>query len=195
MTYTTFLSGPGWQQSSGPYINRAVDCSADLWPENTGSECGGGNKDTLANGEHPVLAVGPKATRPRNLTGVVVSYNSANDRAILNIATGMIVKAYVANVTAWTGASPYSFDTSMAIGEPVFVDDSDYLAAGVTLSRSPQNASAAYNPFAGYLWYCEDEYDDSGVGGHTASPSWPKTLANTYSEALYCVLLANDFGN
>ena len=192
---TEFISGPDWQCSSGPHQPEAYDASADLWPHGAASEIGGGSKDVLENGHHPVLAVGPKANRPRNLTGVVVTYNATLDRAIMNMAEKVCVKAYVANVLTYDGqGDPATFDTSMAIDDPVFVDDSDALAAGVTLSRSPLNSADSANPLAGYLFYCQDEYDDSYIGGAGASASWPKTVANSLVEAEYCVLLTNDYG-
>jgi hypothetical protein len=194
---TEFISGPDWQCSSGPHQPEAYDASADLWPHGAASEIGGGSKDVLADGLHPVLAVGPKAQRPKNLTGVVVTYNATLDRAIMNMAEKVCVKQYVANVLTYTtedAGAPATYDTSMAIGEPVYVDDSDALGAGVTLSRSPLNSAGSANPLAGYLFYCQTEYDDSGIGGAEASASWPKTVAESLVEAEYCVLLTNDYG-
>lgn len=191
---TDFISGPDWQCSSGPITTRAWDASADLWPHGAGSEIGGGDKDVLADGLHPVLAIGLKADRPRNLTGVVVTYNSNNDRAILNMAEKVCVKAYVANVLTYSGGNPYTFDQSMAIDHPVYVDDSDGLTSGVTLSRSPMNSSGSANPLAGYIFYCQDDYDDSGVGGAGANVSYPLTVLNSLVENEYCILLTNDYG-
>lgn len=191
-----FISGPDWEQSSGPILSRAFDASADLWPHGAESEIDGGDKDVLENGHHPVLAVGPRAQRPANLTGVVISYTSNNDRAVLNLAEKVITRQYVANVTTYSGGNKYGYDASMQIGELVYLDDSDALSAGVTLSRSPLNSrveGGQPNPLAGYLMYCQTEYDDSGVGGATASTSWPKTQA-TQTENEYCVMLVNDFG-
>ncbi len=190
-----FTHGTNWEQSSGPVLPRAFDASADLWPHGAGSETGGGNKDVLADGLHPVLAIGTTATRPKNLTGVVITYNSANDRAIVNLGEKVIVRQYVANILTYDAqGDPATFDTSMAIGEPVYVDDSDDLSAGCTLSRSPLNDAGSANPLAGYLMYCQTEYDDSEIGGAAASASWPKTVANSLVEAEYCVMLTNDYG-
>ncbi len=49
----TFYSGSDWKRSSNPglHINTKL---ADLWPEGSGS-----SKDDLADGDHPVLAIGP----------------------------------------------------------------------------------------------------------------------------------------
>ena len=193
---TEFYSGTDWECSSGPITSRAYDASADLWPHGAGSEIAGGDKDVLADGLHPVLAIGPKAGRPHNLTGVVTTYNSLNDRAEMNLAEKVCVKAYVANVLTYSGTTPNTFDTSLAIGEPVYVDDSDALAAGVTLSRSPLNnavAAGEANPLAGYIFYCQDQYDDTGVGGASGSV-YPITVANSLIYTLVCVILTNDFG-
>jgi hypothetical protein len=189
-----FYSGTNWEQSSGPILPRAFDASDDLWPHGLASEIGGGAKDVLADGLHPVLAIGPKASRPKNLTGVVLTYNSATDRAIINLADKVIVRNYVANVLTYSGGNPATYQTSMAIGAPVYVDDSDGLASGVTLSLSPLNSSDQANPLAGYLMYCQTEYDDSGIGGAGASASWPKTVANSLVQAEYCIMLVNDYG-
>jgi len=173
---------------------RTFDASADLWPHGLASEIGGGNKDVLADGLHPVLAIGPKASRPRNLTGVVINYDSATDRAVLNLADKVVVKQYVANVLTYSGGNPATFDQSLAIGEPVFVDDSDGLADGVTLSRSPLNSADSGNPLAGYLYYSQTEFDDHYVGGQVASRDWPIVVANSLVYTLVCVMLVNDYG-
>jgi len=195
-TTTDFYYGTDWECSSGPIVTRAFDASADLWPHGSGSEIGGGNKDVLADGLHPVLAIGPKANRPRNLTGVVVTYNVANDRAEMNLADKVCVKQYVANVLTYSGTTPYTFDAAFAIGDPVYVDDSDALAAGVTLSMSPLNSASPgqANPLAGYIFYCQDDYDDSGVGGHTGTTFPIVVDDDALDYALVCLLLVNDFG-
>ena len=190
-----YYDGPAWQGSSGPYVMRTVDVSEDVWPQGTGAmgEIDGGDKDVLADGLHPVLAIGPKANRPRNLTGVVVSYQSNNDRAVMNLADKVIVRQYVSNILTYSGGAGNTFDTSLAVGDPVYVDDSGPLSAGVTLSRSPLNESGSGNPLAGYVWRCQDQYDDSGIGG-VDGDVFPMTLANTAVETEVCVILVNDYG-
>jgi len=191
---TEFISGPDWQCSSGPIVTRDFDASADLWPHGAGSEAAGGDKDVLADGLHPVLAIGLKANRPINLTGVVISYNSANDRAQVNLADKACVKSYVANVLTYSGTVPATFDNSIDIGSPVYVDDSDALGSGVTLSRSPLNHAGSANPQAGWIFYCQDDYDDSGVGGAGANVSYPRSSGTTLTQYEYCVMLDNEFG-
>jgi len=192
-----FYGETDWEGSSGPIIPRTVDVSEDLWPQGTGAmgEIDGGDKDSVADGLHPVLAIGPKAQRPANLTGVVMTYNSANDRAVMNLADKVIVKAYVSNILTYSGGASATYDASLAMGEPVYVDDSGPLSAGVTLSRSRLNESTTANPLAGYIWRCQDQYDDSGVGG-VDGDVFPIAIANTTSgtETLLCVMLVNDFG-
>lgn len=190
---STFISGPDWECSSGPIVTRDFDASVDLWPHGAGSELPSGDKDVLEDGLHPVLAVGLRAQRPANLTGVVISYNSANDRAQVNLGEKVCVKNYVANVTSWSGTVPAGYDTTVDIGRPVYVDDSNHLSAGVTLSMSPLNYNGDANPLAGYIFYCQDDYDDSGVGGAGATVSYPRTQAND-TESEYCILLTNEFG-
>lgn len=189
----TFQTGTDWQQSSGPYVNRQV-AVADLWPQGTRS--GSGTKDTIAAGEHPVLAIGGMTAadgRPENLTGVVVDY--LNDYLVqINVADGMIVKAYVANVLTYSGGAADTFETAPVIGQPVYVDDSDDLSEGVTLSLSPLNDAGLANPLAGWLFYCQDEYLDSGVGGPNVSAQWPPTWADELTETEVCVILTNDSG-
>jgi hypothetical protein len=188
-----FYNDSDWQGSSGPIIARTVDASEDLWPIGAGSEINGGDKDALADGLHPVLAIGLKAQRPRNLTGVVMTYRSDNDRAVMNLADKVIVRQYVSNILTYSGGNGGTFDQSIAIGEPVFVDDSGPLPAGVTLSRAQLNASGHANPMAGYIWRCQDQYDDSGVSG-VDGDVFPMVLANTAVETSFCVMLVNDFG-
>lgn len=190
-----FYNDTDWEGSSGPIIPRTVDASEDLWPVGTGTagEIDGGDKDILADGLHPVLAIGGKAQRPRNLTGVVITYSLANDRAVMNLADKVIVRNYVSNILTYSGGAGNTFDQSLAVGEPVYVDDSGPLSSGVTLSRSPLNESGSANPMAGYVWRCQDQYDDSGVSG-VDGDVFPMTLANTAVETEVCVMLVNDFG-
>ena len=192
-----FYNDPDWEGSSGPIVSRTADASEDLWPNGTGAmgEIDGGDKDVLADGLHPVLAVGPKAQRPRNLTGVVITYQSVNDRAVMNLADKVIVRQFVSNILTYNKGlgTAGTFDQSLAVGEPVFVDDSGPLSAGVTLSRSPLNESGSANPMAGYIWRCQDQYDDSGVSGEDGDV-FPMTLANAAVETELCVMLVNDFG-
>jgi len=190
---STFISGPDWECSSGPIVTRDFDADTDLWPIGAGSEFGGSDKDELEDGLHPVVAIGLKTQRPANLTGVVISYNEDNDRAQVNLAEKVCVKNYVSNVTSWTGTVPYTYDTTVDIGRPVYVDDSAHLSAGVTLSMSPLNTNSDANPLAGYIFYCQDDYDDSGVGGAGANVEYPRTQAED-TESEYCILLTNDFG-
>jgi hypothetical protein len=166
-----FLTGSDWQVSSEPYLTIRVPVT-DLWPEGLASEIGGGNKDTLDNeaGQHPILAVGAVATRPHNIVGVVVSVH--NGFAVLNVAPGAIVHANVANITGY-GAVTYA--ATFAIGQPVYIDDSAALTDGVTLSLSALNSAGSGNPLAGYLFYDQDEYVDSVVGGANAAAVWPVT--------------------
>jgi hypothetical protein len=188
-----FYSESNWQSSSGPILSRQVDI-ADLWPEGLLSETGGAtNKDILAAGDHQCFAIGPTALRPVNLVGVTISY--LNDHLIqMNLAPGFCFKAYVANVLTYDQGAANTFDQSLAIGEPVYVDDSDDLDAGVTLSRSPLNDEGNGNPRAGYLYYDQDDYLDSGVGGPNTAADWPKTVANSLTYTLVTVMLWPDAG-
>lgn len=189
---TTFQHGPDWECSSGPMITRMFEFQ-DLWPHGVGGSVGGDNKDTLEDGLHPVLAIGPRTNRPHNLSGVVVTVHGK--LVTMNMADKFCTKQQVANVLTYVQGVATTFDGIMNVGDPVYVDDSDDLGAGVTLSRSPLNASGDANPLAGYLFYCQDEYHDEDVGGPNTGSIWPKVIS---SDALvqdeYCVLLVNDSG-
>jgi len=199
---TEFYEGSGWQDTSGPYVT--VPChESDVWPIADNSISG--TKDSLfdANGAygggHPVVAVGGRTAadgRPLNVTGVVVSatpgLTTALGRVIINIANGMIVHNYVANILTYNGGDPATFETAPVVGQPVYVDDGDDLAAGVTLSLSPLNVAGLKNPLAGVLWYCQDEMADSAQGGPNATYSFDTSLANSLVEQAYCILLLND---
>jgi len=189
-TYANFMSGPGWSQS--PQHLPAMVALGNVWPEGLGSETGGGDKDVLADGDHPVLAIGGQTTadgRPYNLTGVVVTYESNAELVVMNVALGAIVKAYVANVLTYSGGDADTFETAPVIGQPVYVDDSDDLGAGCTLSLSPLNDGDVANPMAGYLWYCQTEYKDGGVGGPNVDAVWPLSWDESYGEFEVCVFL------
>jgi hypothetical protein len=201
MPTTTFYGETNWQASSGPVLSRqfawvngvgGAAGSGDLWPVSNNSESdGAGDKDDLEDGLHPFVAIGPKALRPVNLVGVVMTYNANAGLAQVNLAPGFIALAYVANITHHTHATTY--DTSLAIGEPVYVDDSVILAAGVTLSRSPLNDNAdAGNPRAGYLMYEQNDYADFGVGGPNLTDDWPKVCADSLVYTLVPVMLWPD---
>jgi len=192
---TQYYAGTDWESSSGPIISRQLS-TANLWPEGAGSERAGGDKDELADGLHPCLAIGPKALRPVNMVGVVMTYT--NDNLVeLNIAPGFCFKAYIANVLTYDAAgAAATFDQSLAIGEPVYVDDSYTLAAGVTLSRSTLNGAnpGEGNPRAGYLYYDQNDFLNSGVGGPNIAADWPKVVANSLVYTLVTVLLWPDAG-
>ena len=197
MPTTVFFSGTDWQQSSGPMCNRYFEL-ADLWPQGTGAmgEIDGGDKDIMAAGDHPVLAIGAKANRRENLTGVVVDYDGTN-RVLMNVAHCAIVRQYVANITGYDQGAANAWATQADAGHPVYVDDSGPLAAGVTLSLSLTNESAQNNPKAGYIMYCQDDYDDSDYGGRDKyGGGLPHTgLSSTQTEYfLACILLTPDAG-
>lgn len=165
------------QSTSGPIISRAVNLG-DVFPQGLGGAINGGNKDVLVDGLHPILAIGAQAGagagRAYYETGTVLTYSADNTRVILNVAPGHGNKNYVANIASY---GPVVFLATYIIGMPVFVDDSDNLGAGVTLSLSPLNVDGDDNPFHGWLQYDQDDYDDSGVGGAGAHTAWPRTAS------------------
>ena len=81
---TEFYKGTDWECSSGPILSRMV-ALADLWPVGLASETGGGDKDVLEDGLHPVVAIGPMVNRPNNLIGVVMTYTNEH-LVIMNMA-------------------------------------------------------------------------------------------------------------
>jgi len=201
MTYVSqehFFSGTDWQQSSGPEVDRKWH-EADLWPIADNSI--EGTKDALEDGLHPVVAIGGRTTsaRPENLTGVVKTYNADATMAVINIADGAVVRAYVSNITTYAGGVPTGWETAPVIGQPVYVDDSAQLGEGCTLSLSDTNSADLANPLAGWLFYCQDEYQDYEVGGPNVAsdwvigslPAWDDDPGNEYE---VCVLLTNDSG-
>jgi len=184
-----FYSGTNWEQSSGPIIPRQVH-ESDVWPVGDNAV---GTKDELADGLHPVLAVGGRTDadgRPANVTGVMITFtpgiSTVTGIVNLNIAEGMIVRQYVANIR---DHSPEDFETAPVVGQPVFVDDAAALTAGVTLSMANESAAGLGNPQAGVLWYCQDEMANSEMGGARAVSTFDHTLADTLVEQEYCVLL------
>lgn len=192
---TVFYDDADWQQSSEPMTNVDVQ-ENDIWPVDTRAEAA---KDQLSEGEHPVVAIGGMTAadgRPLNLTGVVVSCNisaagTATDRVVVNIADGVIVRQYVSNILTYSGEAPNTYETAPVVGQPVYVDDSADLGAGVTLSMSPLNHAGVANPLAGYLWYCQDEIADGQVGGSRSTSTFDTSLANENVQQVYCVLLVN----
>lgn len=200
-----FTSRIDWECSSGPIITRDFHVT-DLWPVGLHGFADGTAKDYLEDGLHPVVAIsqtaanGDKTGRPRNLTGVVISYNEDAEIAQVNLADKVCVKNYVANVDTYSGGEPYTMLATLYIGQPVYVDDSTGLGLGTTLSTSNANDDGAPNPLAGYLFYCQDEYKNIDIGGPNAASPWVdgvQTIADdteTLVEEEYCVLLVNDYG-
>jgi hypothetical protein len=193
----TYYSASDWQQSSSPMVSRnahieANDDTSILWPM-------GGTFDTLTDGEHPVLAIGRRANRPANATGVVIGYNSDTEIAVLNVADKVVVRAYVANINGYAVGAANSWQNTVYPGDPVYVDDSDDLSTldtGCTLSFSDLNEDDEANPLAGYVWWCQDEYEDQGVGGANTTQGINQPAEDDTSERLtLCVMLTNEFGN
>jgi len=191
-----FYSGSSYEQSSEPLVTRKVhmaddDTTALVWPES-------GNWDTLADGDHPVLAIGRKANRPQNITGTVITYDSATDIATFNVADKHIVRAYVANILTYDGQAAATWQNTVYPGDPVYVDDSNpifALSTGCTLSFSPLSGATTNNPLAGYVWWCQDEFDDQGVAGPNTSQGINQPADTDTSEMLtLCVMLVNDHG-
>jgi hypothetical protein len=192
---TEFYDDSTFQQSSEPHTIVCVQ-EEDTWPVDVRAEAA---KDQLAPGLHPVVAIGGMTAadgRPLNVTGVVISYagagsGAATDRVCINIADGVIVRQYVSNIFAYSGEAPSAWETAPVVGQPVYVDDSADLSAGVTLSMSPINHAGVRNPMVGVLWYCQDEIADGFAGGGRAASTFDSTLPEETTEQVYCVLLVN----
>ena len=186
------FQGHPYQQSSGPYVIVDVH-EANIWPIADNSVSGA--KDALADGLHPVVAIGGRTAadgRPLNLTGVVISFLAGLTVPVgiakINIADGMIVRQVVNNLLAHAA----TFETAPVPGQPVYVDDSAALGAGVTLSMSPLNDGGLRNPLAGYLWWCQDEMANAIAGGARLAATFDDELADEEVEQEYCVLLVNN---
>jgi len=192
-----FYSGTDWQQSSTPSLPRKVHRQANddtdlLWPQ-------GGNWDALADGLHPVLAIGRKANRSRCITGVMMAYDSDTEIAMMDVADKKIVRAYVANIAGYSQAgTANSWQNTIYPGDPVFVDDDAAVygaGAGVTLTFSPTNGAGENNPLAGYVFWCQDEYEDNDVGGPNTTQDINQPAADDTTEVLtLCVMIVNDCG-
>lgn len=187
-----------YEDSSGPYVFVQVH-ESDIWPVADNSESGA--KDAIAGGLHPVVAIGGRTEadcRALNLTGVVTSFKAGLTTATglvrVNIADGAIVRNWVANVVTYSGTSAHTFETAPIPGQCVYVDDSQALGEGVTLSMAPLNEDDLPNPLAGWLWYCQDEYADAAVGGPNTAATFDTVLADSLVEQAYCILLSNAVG-
>jgi len=203
MPYTEFygsVTTERYEQSSGPIVSVTVH-EADVWPVYDNAAI---TKDSLLtaagayNGVHPVVAIGGRTAadgRPLNLTGVVMdvtpSSTLAESLVRVNIADGMIVRNWVANVLAYSGTVANTFETAPVVGQPVYVDDSQALGAGVTLSMSPLSGAGLRNPLAGHLFYCQDEYADDMVGGPNTAATFDTALSNSLVQQVYCIILSN----
>jgi hypothetical protein len=194
---TEFYNDATYEQSSEPKTPVSVQ-ESDCWPVDDRSISGA--KDQLAGGLHPVIAIGGRTAadgRPLNVTGIVYTYTgvgsgTATDRVVVDIADGVIVRQYVSNILTYSGGNPDTYETAPIVGQPVFVDDSAALSAGVTLSMSPLNSAGVKNPMAGILFYCQDEIADGFAGGARATATFDTALANEEVEQVYCVLLINN---
>jgi len=191
-TYAEFNSGTNIQDSSGPQCNRKFEEDV-IWP--IANNSGSGTKDALADGLHPVVAIGGRTTadgRPENITGIVVSYSAISDIAVVNIAACQIVRNYVSNIRGYDGGNDANdWEDAPVIGQSVYVDDSDDLGEGCTLSMSDDNDAGIANPLAGYLMYCQDEYVDELIGGPQDDEWGPDWSDDTSEEHLVCILLTN----
>ncbi len=189
-----------YEQSSGPIVSRQVE-ESNVWPVYDNSQT---TKDSLLdangnyNGVHPVVAIGGRTAadgRPLNLTGVVMdvtpSSTLAESLVRVNIADGMIVRNWVANVLTYAQSAPSTFEQAPVVGQPVYVDDSASLSSGVTLSMSPLNDAGLRNPVAGHLFYCQDEYTNDMVGGPNTASTFDNALSNSLVQQVYCVILSN----
>ena len=189
-----------YEASSGPIVPISVH-ESDVWPvyDNAAD-----TKDSLLdangnyNGVHPVVAFGGRTAadgRPMLLTGVVLdvtpSATLAESQVRLNVADYMCVRNWVANVLTYSGTVPLTFETAPVPGQPVYVDDSEALAAGVTLSMSELNEDGLENPLAGHLIYDQDEMADDMVGGSRAASTFDGALSNSLVQQAYCVVLSN----
>lgn len=189
-----FYSGPGWQQSSSPYVTRKIhkeddDATALLWPVGT-------PHDDLADGLHPVLAFGRKANRPICEPVVVVTYDAETEIAVCNIAAGQMVYAYVLNVDGYGDTdTPNSWVNTVYPGDPVYIDDTadvGGLYPGCTLSFSALNDAGANNPLAGFVFWAQDEYAESDIGGVNSEQQIPQPAADDTTEVLtLAILIAN----
>lgn len=191
----TFYEGTNWQQSSGPLETVEVQ-ESDCWPVDDRS--GSGTKDQLDDGLHPAIAIGDRGDARRSLqrTGVVVTMlrttlGTATDRVVVNIKDGYIIRQYVANVLTYSGGAANTFETSPYVGQPVYIDDSDDLSEGVTLSMSPLNEDDDENPLFGHLWYCQDEIADGLAGGSRSTSTFDTSLAEELVEQEFCVMLSS----
>jgi len=182
-----FISGSDWQSTSGRYVPFEADLD-DVWPVGSAQ-----NKDEAFAGMHPILAIGSPSFRPLNVTGVVVTYDPATGRVLMNIAPGAIVKQYVCNITGYSGGVANAWASSLVVGQPVYVDDSVEVGLGCTLSCSNTNSAGAVNPLAGYVVACQNELSDAGIGGGNTDP-FPKAFATNTDEAwlTVCVMLWPD---
>lgn len=174
MPDTEFYTGTDWQGSSGPLIERNV-ILADIWPQGLAQ-----GKDVLEPGMHNAFAIGPVANQPLNIVGVSVSYNTTSGRIVMNIAPGFIFRAYVANVTGYTAGAPNAWAAAIDFGDPVYVDHSTDLPAGVTLSMSQSDEDGHTNPRCGYVWRRQTEEPDTGIGGGNTNP-FPKSFTDGIS--------------
>jgi hypothetical protein len=190
--YSVWYTGTDWEQSSEQPCHVKVQ-EPHIWPIADNSVSG--VKDALANGDHPVVAIGGRTAadgRPQNLTGVVLSYDASATQAVIDVCPSRIVRAYVSNILTYAQGAPATWEAAPALGQPIYVDDSDDLGAGTTLSMASANTAGVDNPLAGYLFYCQDEYVDSGVGGPNSSATFPLSwTADADAEYLVCVLLTN----
>lgn len=193
----TFQVHP-YQQSSEPQL--VVDVhESDVWPvaDNSGS----GTKDALDITTHPVVAIGGRAAadgRPLNRTGIVVTFTAGLTTSLgmvrVDIADGKEVYNPVANVLTYNAGTPNTFEQAPVVGQPVYVDDSDDLGEGVTLSMSPLNDADVRNPLAGHLFYAQDEMANSAFGGARDASTFDTSLADELVQQVYCILLTSAVG-
>ena len=143
----------------------------------------------LGNGGMPSVKRGVISSKERGPPGHVLGiWCNQPDKAC-----GWKMSSYLSNTLTYANDVPSTFEQTPVVGQPVYVDDSNDLAEGVTLSMSPLNDADVENPLAGHLWYCQDEIADGQVGGARATATFDTALPTEETEQEFCVRLAAGF--
>lgn len=107
------------------------------------------------------------------LTGTIISLDTVDSEAIVNVAAGAVYRHNVRTVITYNQGVAENGWRAIAFGDPVYYDRSASMPAFTKLSLSPLAIDGTANPLFGYVVMLQDEVAGSfaakvaGAAGNT----------------------------
>jgi hypothetical protein len=125
--------------------------------------------DATPTPSNPAAVNGRDYANGEALTGVIISVDTSDSVAVLDIAPGNKYWFEVRNVLTYAAAVEATWG-AINVGDPVYYDDSGTMPAGVYLSTSPLDNAGNANVKFGHVVPCnDDDRGDYAKGDATAS--------------------------